>query len=1077
MPTRQQPLVSRFFTTPGTHPFDEITWEKRNSKIINEKGETIFELKEVEVPAEWSQLATDIVVSKYFRKAGVPETGHEVSVKQVVTRIAHSLREAGEEFGNYFDTKAEADTFEHELMYLLSTQRAAFNSPVWFNCGLYHQYKIKGGRGNWYYDFTKGAVQQAENNYVHPQCSACFIQGVHDDLMDMFDLIKAEATLFKYGSGTGSNFSAIRGKGEKLSGGGYSSGLLSFLKVFDAAAGSIKSGGTTRRAAKMVCLDMDHPEIEDFINWKVREERKVAALVAAGYSSDFNGEAYGTVTAQNSNNSVRVTDAFMKAVEENGEWQTINRTNGKVADTYQARELWRQVCEAAWACADPGVQYDTTINDWHTSANTDRIYASNPCSEYMFLDDSACNLSSLNLVKFLDEDGQFDIEAYRHGIRIMFVAQEILVDFSSYPTKPIAQNSHDYRPLGLGYANLGTLLMRKGIAYDSAESFAITGALTAILTGHAYLVSAEMAARKGAFNGYAQNEQPMLRVMRKHRDAAYEIDAELCPETLLEAAREDWDNAVAAGEKHGYRNAQATVIAPTGTIGLLMDCDTTSIEPDFALVKFKKLAGGGYFKIVNQSVPGALENLGYTESEIKDIITYAVGSASLENSPFINKESLLARGLTKADLKKIEQQLVTTFELAHVFNQTVVSEESLEAGGLKKNAFADPTFDYLRAIGFSAKEIEEANKAICGMMTVEGAPHLKDEHLSIFDCANKCGKYGKRFIEPMGHVRIMAAAQPFISGAISKTVNLPFETSVEEISDIYLQGWKLGLKAIAMYRDGSKLSQPLNSAGTKDKDETKDETTEAVEAIAQMVPAGAVSVTRRRLPDERQAITHKFSVGGHEGYITIGLFEDGTPGEMFVTMSKQGSTLSGLMDAFATAISVSLQYHVPLEVFVNKFSHMRFEPSGMTNNPNIRIAKSILDYIFRWMGMKFLDKEAHIQLGYSNMAKPADATPKSEEQTPVQISVDTIQEKAVATPVASSPAPTVLETKIAPPSSINQSVRLSITEEAAPKVRNAKQFMFDAMGDAQSCSTCGGIMTRNGACYVCRDCGLTSGCS
>ena len=1060
MPNRPA-LISRHFTTPGVHPFDMVTWEERNSRISNERGETIFELKNVEVPSTWSQLATDIVVSKYFRKAGVPETGNEVSVKQVITRIAKSIREAGEEYGNYFDTKAEADTFEAELTYLLTTQRAAFNSPVWFNCGLYQRYGIEGAGGNWYWNFDENKIEELDHNYVRPQCSACFIQSANDDLMQMFDLIKAEARLFKYGSGTGSNFSKIRGKGEKLAGGGQSSGLLSFLKVFDAAAGSIKSGGTTRRAAKMVCLDMDHPEIQDFINWKVREERKVAALVAAGYSSDFNGEAYGTVTAQNSNNSVRVTDAFMKAVEEDGDWQTINRTDGKVAGTFKARDLWKQICDAAWACADPGVQYDTTINDWHTSANTDRINASNPCSEYMFLDDTACNLSSLNLVTYLDAEGQFDIDAYRQAIRVMFIAQEILVDFSSYPTKAIAQNSHDYRPLGLGYANLGTLLMRKGIAYDSKESYAITGALTAILTGHAYVVSAEMAARKGTFAGYAKNEQPMLRVMRKHRDASYEIDSKLCPPALLKTAQEDWDMAVSLGEQFGYRNAQATVIAPTGTIGLLMDCDTTSIEPDFALVKFKKLAGGGYFKIVNQSVPAALENLGYTKSQIDDIITYATGTASLEKSPFINKESLLARGLTKSDLKQIESQLASTFELAHAMNQATVSEESLVAGGLKKNAFSDPSFNYLRAIGFSAKEVKEANKAICGMMTIEGAPHLKDEHLPIFDCANKCGKYGKRFIEPMGHVRIMAAAQPFISGAISKTVNLPFETTPEEISEIYFEGWRLGLKAIAMYRDGSKLSQPLNSAGEKDKDEDK----EVATASAAQAPVAAPTYARRRLADERQALTHKFSVGGHEGYITVGLFEDGKPGELFVTMAKQGSTLSGLMDSFAVAISIALQYNVPLEVLVNKFSHVRFEPAGMTNNPNIRIAKSVIDYIFRWMGMKFLDKDMQAQIGYTPMkvVEPVAVTPAAEEAS---VPVDSIQEKVVETTV-----------RVAPPTSINQSVKLDVQAPAAKVEVNKKQFMFDANADAQSCGICGGMTTRNGSCYLCRDCGATSGCS
>ncbi|HSI20258.1 MAG TPA: vitamin B12-dependent ribonucleotide reductase [Verrucomicrobiae bacterium] len=1055
---KSSPLVTRVFTDGKTHPFDTVSWEKRTSKIINEKGDTIFELKDAEIPSGWSQLATDIVVSKYFRKAGVPETGHEVSVRQVVTRIAKSIREAGEEFGNYFDSKADADAFEDELTAILVTQRGAFNSPVWFNCGLHQRYGILGAKGNWFWDFDEHEVRQLEHNYVRPQCSACFIQSAEDDLMKMFDLIKAEATLFKYGSGTGSNFSKIRGSGEMLSGGGLSSGLLSFLKVFDAAAGSIKSGGTTRRAAKMVCLDMDHPEIQDFINWKVREERKVSALVAAGYSSDFNGEAYGTVTAQNSNNSVRVSDDFMERVMNDEVWNTIERTTGNVAGTYQAKDLWRQICEAAWQCADPGVQYDTTINDWHTSANTDRINASNPCSEYMFLDDTACNLASINLVKFVDEDGRFDIDGYRQAIRVLFVAQEILVDFSSYPTQAIAKNSHDFRPLGLGYANLGTLLMTKGIAYDSPEAFAITGALTAILTGKAYVVSAEMAARKGAFNGYALNEEPMLRVMRKHRDATYVIDKELCPPTLLEAAQEDWEEAVTLGEKHGYRNAQATVIAPTGTIGLLMDCDTTSIEPDFALVKFKKLAGGGHFKIVNQSVPQALANLGYAESEIDDIITYATGTGSLKGAPFINWDSLKARGVAESDLKKIESQLKSTFELAHVFNTMNISTESLEAADLKSDAFSsDMSFDFLKAIGFTSREIEEANKHICGMMTVEGAPHLKDEHLSIFDCANKCGKYGTRFIEPMGHVRIMAAAQPFISGAISKTVNLPHEATVEEISEIYFQGWKLGLKAIAMYRDGSKLSQPLNSAGTKDKDEDKKEETgikaeQEAAPVAVSAPAPLPLQTRRKLSDERQSLTHKFSIAGHKGYITVGLYEDGKPGEIFITMAKQGTTLSGLIDSFATAVSIALQYGVPLEVLVNKFSHVRFEPSGMTNNPNIRIAKSIVDYIFRWMGMKFLDRTAHEQIGYNNLPKNEDLT----TDLTVSVPVDTVQEKAGAVGVAQA--------------ELNHTVHLEIKG-------NEKPFNFDTASDAPVCGACGGMTTRNGACYVCRNCGGTTGCS
>jgi ribonucleoside-diphosphate reductase alpha chain len=1064
----QTSLVSRRFTTPSKHPFDMVDWEKRDSKIINEKGETIFELKGAEIPKEWSQLATDIVVSKYFRKAGITETGHEVSVRQVVTRIAKSIREAGEEFGGYFDTKVEADAFEDELTYILVTQRGAFNSPVWFNCGLYQRYGIKGGKGNWFWDFDEGEVRQLDHNYVRPQCSACFIQSVDDDLASIFELVKNEAILFKYGSGTGTNFSKIRGGGEKLSGGGYSSGLLSFLKVLDAAAGSIKSGGTTRRAAKMVCLDMDHPEIEDFINWKVKEERKVAALVAAGYSSDFNGEAYQTVTAQNSNNSIRVTDEFMKAVESDADWNTINRTDGKIAHTFKAGDLWQQINQASWSCADPGLQYDSTINEWHTCKVTDRINASNPCSEYMFLDDTACNLSSINLVKFVDEEGRFDIDAYKHAIRILFIAQEILVDFSSYPTRQIAQNSHDYRPLGLGYANLGTLLMCKGIPYDSDEAFAVTGALTAILTGHAYTVSAEMAARKGAFIGHAMNRNSMMDVMRKHRAASYDIDQELCPASLLEAAQECWDEAVRVGSEYGYRNAQATVIAPTGTIGLLMDCDTTSIEPDFALVKFKKLAGGGYFKIVNQSVPAALANLGYADEEINSIITYATGTGSLKGAPFINWESLEARGVTAADLKKIEAQMPSTFELSHAFTSATVSTASLKATDLPENAFSTPGFDFLKALGFSSREIEEASKYICGMMTVEGAPHLKEEHLPIFDCANKCGRYGTRYIQPMGHVRIMAAAQPFISGAISKTVNLPNSSTVEEISEIHLESWKLGLKAVALYRDGCKLSQPLNSATTADDEEgdTEEEQLEAgIQAAADHAVAAAAPTplqTRRKLPDERQSITHKFSIAGHKGYITVGLYDDGKPGEIFITMAKQGTTLSGLIDAFATAVSIALQYGVPLEVLVNKFSHVRFEPSGMTNNPNVRIAKSIVDYIFRWMGMKFLDRTAQEQIGYNNLPKIAEPIPVQIESAPTP--VDSIAKESSAS--------------LTPPSEINHSVRLEVMVDRAEAVPvAAKTFSFDQASDAPVCGSCGGMTTRNGACYVCRNCGATTGCS
>ncbi|GIX07185.1 MAG: hypothetical protein KatS3mg115_1588 [Candidatus Poribacteria bacterium] len=804
--------IPRYFTTPEVHPFDAVEWEERRSVITSEKGEVIFECDHVRVPKSWSQLATDIMVSKYFRKAGVPETGSETSAAQVIHRVAHTIRMEGEARG-YFASSEDAESFEMELTHLLVHQMGAFNSPVWFNCGLWHEYGIAGGGGNWWYDPERNEAVEIDNNYRHPQNSACFIQSVEDDLMSMFELIKTEARLFKYGSGTGTNFSPIRGKMEKLSSGGTSSGLMSFLEVFDKAAGATKSGGTTRRAAKMVILDMDHPEIEEFINWKVREEEKVAALVRAGYSADFNGEAYRTVSGQNSNNSVRVTDAFMDAVLKDGTWTTYLRTTGEPWKTYKARDLWRQIAEAAWRCADPGIQFDTTINDWHTCPNTDRIYASNPCSEYMFLNDSACNLASLNLLKFLREDGTFDVEAYRAAIRIFIIAMEIIVDFSSYPTKKIAENSALYRPLGLGYANLGALLMVQGIPYESEEGYALCGALTAILTGHAYATSAEIAAVKGPFAGYLKNREPMLRVINKHRAAVYRIHAEHCPAYLLRAAEEDWDRALRLGERYGYRNAQATVIAPTGTIGLLMDCDTTGIEPDFALVKFKKLAGGGYFKIINRSVPRALQALGYSQEEIEDIVTYVLGTGSLHGAPYINWVSLEEKGLRPEEIQRIEKALPGAMDLSAAINVWTLGEATLQRLGFTPEQYHRPDFNLLKALGFSEEQIEEANRVICGTQTVEGAPHLKVEHYPVFDCANKCGKYGTRFISPMGHVRMMAAAQPFISGAISKTVNLPHEATVEDIEEIYMEAWRLGLKAIAIYRDGSKLSQPL-SAGT-----------------------------------------------------------------------------------------------------------------------------------------------------------------------------------------------------------------------------------------------------------------------
>ena len=837
------------FTRPGVDPLEsgapalptltgqptELVYERRSSIITNPDGSIVFKMEGAEIPNTWSQLATDIVISKYFRKAGLHGDAKqaEKSVRQVVYRIAHTIRDAGDKFGGYFATKADADAFEAELSFLMVHQIGAFNSPVWFNCGLWAQYGITGSGGNWAATPTRSKGKstdatpvETKNAYERPQCSACFIQAASDDLMGIYELIKSEARLFKYGSGTGSNFSCIRGKQEKLSGGGTSSGLMSFLEVFDRAAGSTKSGGTTRRAAKMVCLDMDHPEIEDFINWKVREEKKALALIAAGYPNDFNGEAYHTVSGQNSNNSIRVTDEFMKQVQAGGKWQTIMRTSGEVCETLDAKNLWGQVARAAWGCADPGVQYDSTINRWHTCPNSGKINASNPCSEYMFLDDTACNLSSINLTKFLRESGDgvqsFDVDGFRHACRVFFMAQEILVDLSSYPTKDIARNSHDYRPLGLGYANLGSLLMQMGVPYDSEDGRAIAAALTAIMCGKGFAASAEMAATKGAFVGFAKNREPMLKVMTMHRDAAYQINRDKCPPALYRAACEDWDKAVQLGEQHGYRNAQATVLAPTGTIGLLMDCDTTGVEPDFALVKFKKLAGGGYFKIVNQSVPSALKKLGYSASEIQEIVAFVSGTNTLLAAPNVNRKTLKERGLTDAELAKAESSLPGLFDLDSAFAPWVLGEETFERLGITKEARSVRGFSLLKTLGFTAAEIDEASDHIIGRMTIEGAPYLKPSHYPVFDCANRCGKTGQRFLPAMSHVNMMAAVQPFLSGAISKTVNLPNDATVEEVQEVYEEGWRLGLKAVALYRDGCKASQPLStSSKEKEKEEKK----------------------------------------------------------------------------------------------------------------------------------------------------------------------------------------------------------------------------------------------------------------
>ncbi len=808
--------------------------------------------------------------------------------------------------------------------------------------------------------------------------------------------------------------------------------MMSFLRVFDRAAGATKSGGTTRRAAKMVVVNIDHPEIEDFINWKVREEKKVAALIAAGYESDFNGEAYGTVSGQNSNNSVRVTDEFMKAVENDGEWTTKMVVTGEPFKTYRAKELMDMIAQAAWQCADPGLQFDTTINEWHTCPNTDRINSSNPCSEYMFLDDSACNLASINLVKFVNEKGEFDIAGYRHAVRIFIIAQEIAVDLSSYPTAPITKNSHDYRPLGLGFANLGTLLMLKGIPYDSEEAFAIGGALSAIMTGHAYKTSAELAAVKGAFEGYARNRAPMLNVMKKHRSAAYRINEKYSNESLLEAAHQDWDEAVALGEQFGYRNSQVTVIAPTGTIGLLMDCDTTGIEPDFALVKFKKLAGGGSMKIVNNAVRKALENLGYSPEQQQDIVEYVIGTGRFSED---QKTKLAEKGLTLDEIAKVESSLPTAFDIRYSFNRTLLSE-AFERLGVGEND------DFLKKVGFSEKEINKANEEICGTQTIEGAPHLKEKHYPVFDCANRCGPKGKRFLSAMSHVRMMAAVQPYISGAISKTINLPNEATVEDVKEVYMKSWEMGLKALALYRDGSKLSQPLNTKA-KETEDTKEEEKEVVKQVVN-VPR------RRRMPDERQALTHKFQIAGHKGYLTIGLFEDGKPGEIFITMSKQGSMISGLMDAFATTVSIALQYGVPLRDLVRKFAHSRFEPAGFTSNPQIRIAKSIIDYIGRYLGIKFLSIEEQEDLGIrSDHGAPA------QEQADLGLGEVKPEEDKDSDYLDDSSKQTEL---------FHNNVETDEEE-------NSK----DAGSDAPPCPNCGSLTMKTGTCYTCMSCGSTTG--
>ncbi len=1526
--------IARRFTREGQDVFSTVEWEKRTSRITNPDGSVVFEMKDAEIPKQWSQLATDIMVSKYFRKAGVPQPdgskGPEKSVRQVINRLAGCWRHWGETHG-YFDTAEDAQTFYDELCHMMLNQQCAPNSPQWFNTGLNWAYDITGpAQGHFYCDPKTGELTKSDNAYSHPQPHACFIQSVSDDLVNdggIMDLWTREARLFKYGSGTGSNFSRLRGEGEKLSGGGRSSGLMSFLKIGDRAAGAIKSGGTTRRAAKMVCLDLDHPDIGEFVNWKVREELKVAAM-AEGMKAlpkehkelakklglkldyDFNGEAYMTVSGQNSNNSVRIPNSFFEAIDNNADWNLNSRTKKAVAKTIKASDLWEQISFAAWRCADPGVQFDTTINQWHTCPKSGRINASNPCvtadtrvltpggiwrridqmlhlpsrlvtnvdgkeihttegafptgkrevfelktecgysikltgdhkvwtrsrgwvpaaqltradevrlpdfhaaaeqigepqdptlfhmvgmllssanndlnaihldrcvdhesaerfvnyttenfitskytddyinelmvssedsgafesstitltvtnrrvlsrlrayarkeqgllrlsddaftaglaaqkhvlrglftadgvvtddsielaheslgllqdvqlillgfgiksklrdggavsggspaqgtddcrtprhglqidpgslpafarhiavlpgdklerlahlqfaicnlqmtawdpvasftslgvqqvfdlteptthsfiangltvhncSEYMFLDDTACNLASLNVLTFFDSHTRsFDLEGFKHGVKLWTIVLEISVLMASFPSEAIARLSYKFRTLGLGYANLGAMLMQAGIPYDSEKGRALCAALTAILTGESYATSAEMSKELGSFPGYEENRADMLRVMRNHRRAAYNVQSDdgyrrglgdyealdikpvgvdgaqfnandsLASREMLLSAQECWDRALFLGEKHGYRNAQSTVIAPTGTIGLLMDCDTTGVEPDFALVKFKKLSGGGYFKIANQSLQPALENLGYSAEDVNGILKYVMGTLTLDGSPHINRNTLKTRGFTDAILSAIEAKLPGTFELPFAFNGWALGSEFMASLNISDATWQATGFNLLRHLGFTKKQIDEANDIICGRGTVESSPNLKPEHLPVFDCANKCGKHGERFIAAQGHIRMMAAAQPFISGAISKTINLPNEASVDDIKSAYRLSWELGLKANALYRDGSKLSQPLNIKSDEEAEKATDEedadaVDEAREEIAADVAyaakeANRIEVTasrnvepnvapvqmqivekiveriverplRRRLPDTRNAVTHKFDIAGHEGYITVGLYEDGTPGEMFITMAKEGSTIGGLMDTIATLVSVALQYGVPVESLVRKFEHVRFEPNGMTRNKEIPMAKSLTDYIFRWLAMEFVPgyraANAPARPAARQPASPAPTTPAAERSAAPDRNTDgaSTQDPSPEAKPFDYGSGLAFKTGVTPTHSV-ATPRLSLA--AGPMTMDPLSQQGSQMqADAPACDVCGSITVRSGTCYKCQNCGNSMGCS
>ncbi|WP_300513083.1 vitamin B12-dependent ribonucleotide reductase [Aliiroseovarius sp.] len=1226
--------IARKFTTEGQDAYADLDFITTQSEIRNPDGTVVFKLDDCEVPGGWSQVASDVIAQKYFRKAGVPAAlkrvrekgvpqflwrsvpdekalaelpeqdrfGGETSAKQVFDRLAGAWTYWGWK-GGYFTTEEDARAYFDEMRHMLAAQRAAPNSPQWFNTGLHWAYGIDGpSPGHYYGDFKTGKLTRSSSAYEHPQPHACFIQSVGDDLVGdggIMDLWVREARLFKYGSGTGTNFSSLRAANENLSGGGKSSGLMGFLKIGDRAAGAIKSGGTTRRAAKMVIVDADHPDIEEYINWKVKEEQKVASLVAGSkmhethlnaifaairawegveeaatdpkenetlkdavraakkvsipeayikrvldyakqgyasiefptYDTDWDSEAYASVSGQNSNNSVRVTDAFLEAVDSDADWELIRRTDGTVAKTIKARDLWEQIGHAAWACADPGIQYHDTVNAWHTCPEDGEIRGSNPCSEYMFLDDTACNLASMNLLTFL-KDGQFQAEDYMHATRLWTITLEISVTMAQFPSKEIAQRSYDFRTLGLGYANIGGLLMNMGYGYDSDEGRALGGALTAIMSGVAYATSAEMAAELGTFPGYEKNADHMLRVIRNHRTAAYgategyedlsinpvALDHANCPDPrLIDLAMTAWDEALELGQASGYRNAQVSVIAPTGTIGLVMDCDTTGIEPDFALVKFKKLAGGGYFKIINRSVPAALEKLGYDSAQIEEIVAYAVGHGTMGNAPAINHTTLIGHGFGQNEIAKIEAALPSAFDIRFVFNQWTLGEEfCTNVLGIPAAKLNDPEFSLLRHLGFTRQDIEAANDHVLGTMTLEGAPHLKEAHYNVFDCANACGKKGKRFLSVNSHIDMMAAAQSFISGAISKTINMPNDATIEDCQAAYERSWQKGIKANALYRDGSKLSQPLAAALVEDDEEAEEvlatgtpqeKAAVLAEKIIEKVVIKEVARGREKLPERRKGYTQKAIVGGHKVYLRTGEYEDGQLGEIFIDMHKEGAGFRAMMNNFAIAVSVGLQYGVPLEEFVDAFTFTKFEPAGMVQgNDSIKNATSILDYIFRELAVSYLDRTdlAHVkpegaafddlgggqQEGVSNVQEPSESTTAKSIEVLKQISSTGYLRKRVpqelmvlqggaagATSLDASDPVGALNTLV--PETATTTTVVSETAIAAGATSIDARTKAKMQGyEGDPCGECGNYtLVRNGTCMKCNTCGSTTGCS